>query len=56
MPYLMLAVAAIVGLLGFAQVARTPHAAHRVPVGRLLLWAVLLAGSVSIWLMAARVQ
>jgi hypothetical protein len=55
MAYLLLAVAAAIVLIGISKVARTAQPGHGVPWGRLLGWAILFCGGVSIWLMATRV-
>lgn len=51
MPYLLLAVAILIGLFGITKISRTAQPAHGVPWGRLLIWAGLFGGSLSIWLM-----
>ena len=56
MAYLLLAVAAVIALIEIAKVARTAQPAHGVPWGQLLVWAVLFVGSVSIWLLSARMH
>jgi hypothetical protein len=56
MPYLLLAIAAVVGLIGFGKVARTTQPGHGVPWGGLIVWAILLIGGLSIWLAAARIH
>ena len=56
MPYLLVAITVIIGLLGIAKVRRTTQPAHGVPWGQLFVWAVLLGGGLSIWLMSARMH
>jgi hypothetical protein len=55
-PYLLLAVAAIVMLIGVARVSRNAQPPHRTPWGALLVWAVLFGAGLSIWLMSVRIQ
>jgi hypothetical protein len=56
MAYLLLAVAAMIVLLGISKVARTAQPGHVVPWGQLLVWAILFGGGLSIWLMATRIH
>ena len=56
MPYLLLAVAALVMLFGVAKVSRTPKPLRGMPWGQLLVWAILFCGGLSIWIMSARIS
>jgi hypothetical protein len=51
MPYLLLTVAAIIGLFGIAKIRRAGQPAQDVPWGQWLVWAALFGGSLSIWLL-----
>jgi hypothetical protein len=54
MPYLLLVVVAIVAAMGFAKIGnfRKPSP---VPWGPLLVWALLLAVGISIWISSTRI-
>lgn len=56
MAYLLLAVTAVVMLVGVAKVIRGAEPSHRVPWGQLLIWAVLFGGGLSIWLFSTRIH
>jgi hypothetical protein len=56
-PYVLLTVAALVGLFGVAKVSRSRTAyPHGTPWRSLLLWAVLLSAGLSIWLLSAHIH
>jgi uncharacterized membrane protein YsdA (DUF1294 family) len=55
MPYLLLALAAIVFLFGVAKVSRVAQS-RRTPWGSLLVWAVLFGAGLTVWLMSARIH
>ena len=50
MAYVLIAVVAVVVLMGIRKVTHAAQPA-RTPWGPLLLWAVLLGGGVSIWML-----
>ena len=56
MPYLLVAIAAIVMLIGVAKVSRNAQPSHRTPWRALLVWAVLFGAGLSIWLMSIRIH
>jgi hypothetical protein len=56
MAYLLLAVASIVMFVGVAKVSGHAQPGHAVPWRQLLVWAVLFAGGLPIWLLSPRIH
>ncbi len=54
MPTLLLVIAAVITVVGLTKLRRAVRS-HDLPWGALIVWALLLGGGISMWVMSTRI-